>query len=172
MSFITKDNVVPLLDVNKSLNYSNCDWTPIDLSEIFELTVGENEVERNFICFANPSTDITGNNVELPQEIVMDNTNPMYKFMMGEIKSLPIGQDCRVPVMICFPDETTGKFQTGADAWRYIATITGKVLNTPDQKISFSIKKYSDIEEGTYTVTEDQTTGEKTITFVEPTTTP
>jgi len=164
MSYITKNNVVPCLDVNKSLDYSNCDWTPIDLSEIFELTIGEVETERNFICFANPSTDVTGNDVELPQEIIMDKDNPMYQFIIAQIKSLPIGSDCHVPCMICFPDDTDGTFKTGADAWRYIATLTGKVLNTPDQKASFTIKKYSDIEEGTYEVSESQ--GAKTITFI------
>lgn len=171
MALITKDNVAPFLDINKSLDFSNCDWTRICKSEIFELTIGENEEERNFICFAGPSTDVTDNNIELPQENIMDTSDPMYPFLMEQIKSLPIGEDCQVPFLLCFPDDETGKFANGADAWRMIVTLTGKVLNTPDKKISYSIKKYSDVERGTYSVTEDAS-GNKVVDFVEATTTP
>ncbi len=41
---------------------------------------------------------------------------------------------------------------TGKKAWRCIATLTSKVLNTVDGKITFSIKMGGDIEKGTYTI--------------------
>ena len=41
---------------------------------------------------------------------------------------------------------------TGKKAWRCMATITSKVLNTVDGKITFSIKLGGDIDKGTYEI--------------------
>ena len=164
MSYITKDNVAVFLDKNKDLTMADMDLVRICLSEIFELTMGEEEVERNFIIYPNKSTDVVSNNLELPQENIMDPSDPAYNFMFEHFKSHPTGQDCLMPVVICFPDETTGKYQNGADAWAFVATIKGKVLKKPDQKISYTIKEYGEIVDGTYTVTEVD--NQKVTTFV------
>lgn len=60
---------------------------------------------------------------------------------------MPTGSDVKVPFLMCFGG-------TAKKAWRCVATITSKVLNTVDGKITFSIKLGGDIEKGTYTITE------------------
>lgn len=156
MSKITKNNYVPCIKVDG-------DYTPIDKSTIFELTAGEQENDYDYICYENPVTEVDANKPELPSEIVLDTTNPIYNYVMGKFKALPVGSDCLEDFLMCFPDETDGKFKSGADAWSCQVLLSEKTLNTPDGKVTFSLKAYGDIDHGTYSVTESQ--GVKTITY-------
>ena len=101
----------------------------------------------DYICYENAVTEITSNKPELPQEIALYEGNPIYDFMIGELQNLPTGTGCKVPFLICFGG-------TGKIAWRGICTISGKVLNTVDGKVTFSMKMGGDITKGTYTITE------------------
>ena len=144
---LKKNQYIPFLDTAKDLTYAASTWKAIDLSTVFELTVGEVEEEMDYICYENAVTEITGNKPELPQEIALYQGNAIYDFMIGELQNLPIGTDCKVPFLICFGG-------TGKIAWRGVCTISGKVLNTVDGKITFSMKMGGDITKGTYTITE------------------
>ena len=161
MAKITKNNYVPFLKIDN--NYEQ-----IDKSTVFELSIGEEEEDYDYICYANPVTEVKQNKPELPQEIVLDEENPIYNAVLDMIKTLPVGDDCLADFMLCFPDDTDGTFKSGADAWGCQATITEKTLNTVDGKITFTIKPYGDVTLGTYTITEG-TGGTKVVTFNPPT---
>lgn len=143
---LTKNQFIPFLDTAKDLTFAACTWKAIDLSTVFELTVGEVEEEMDYICYENAVTEITANKPELPQEIALYEGNPIYDFMIGELQDLPTGTGCKVPFLICFGG-------TGKIAWRGICTISSKVLNTVDGKVTFSMKMGGDITKGTYAIT-------------------
>ena len=81
----------------------------------------------------------------MPQEIALYEGNEIYDFMFEELFNLPTGDSTKVPFLMCFGG-------TNKKAWRCMATITSKVLNTVDGKITFSIKMGGDIEKGTYSI--------------------
>lgn len=147
MTKLTRDKFIPFLDTAKDLTFATSTWKRIDYSTIFELTMGEQEEDMDYICYANAVTEIKSNKPELPQEIAIYEGNPIYDFMSEQFYNMPVGADVKVPFLMCFGG-------TGKKAWRCVATITSKVLNTVDGKITFSIKLGGDIEKGTYTITE------------------
>lgn len=152
----TKDLYLIFLDTAKDLTFAANTWKLIDYSTLFAWATGEIEEDKDYICYANPVTEITGNKPELPQEIALYKGNPVYDFMVEEIKDMPIGESCKVPFLFCFPLAAT------LDALRGVATITSKTLDTVAGKITFTIKTGGNIERGTYTITEG------VPTFVEP----
>lgn len=144
---LTKDQFIPFLDINKDKTFENSNWTRIDYSTIFELTINETEEDIHYICFENPITVVTSNKPELPQEIALYEGNPMYDFMFDQLYNLPIGEDCKVPFILAFGGSEKR-------AWRGICTISGKTLNTIDGRISFSMKIGGEITKGFYKITD------------------
>lgn len=145
MKKLTRNQFIPFLDVQKDSTFAASAWKRVDYSTIFELTMNEQEEDMDYICFENAVTEINSNKPELPQEIACYEGNPIYDFMAKEFFEMPTGADTKVPFLMCFGGETKR-------AWRCIATLTSKVLNTVDGKITFSIKMGGDIEKGTYTI--------------------
>lgn len=148
---LTKNQYIPFLDTAKDATFAASTWKRIDLSTIFELTINEKEESMDYICYENPVTEITGNEPELPQEIACYQGDPIYDFVFGELFSLPVGSACKIPFLICFGG-------TEKKAWRGICTLTSKVLNTVDGKITFSLKMGGDIGKGTYVITDGSPT--------------
>lgn len=147
MTKLTRDKFIPFLDVAKDTTFAANSWKRIDYSTIFELTMNEQEEDMDYICFENAVTEINSNKPELPQEIATYEGNPMYDFMFDEFYNLPTGASCKVPFLLCFGG-------SGKKAWRGMCTITSKVLNPVDGKITFSMKIGGDIEKGTYAISE------------------
>ena len=143
MTKLTRNQFIPFLDVTKDTTFASSSWKQIDYSTIFELTMNENEEDMDYICFANAVTEINGNQ---PEEIACYEGNPIYDFMFNEFFNMPVGSDVKVPFLMCFGG-------TEKKAWRCVATLTSKVLNTVDGKITFSIKMGGNIEKGTYGIT-------------------
>ena len=146
MSKLTRNLYVPLIDVNKGEGESR-KWVPIDLSTQFELDYGANTEDKSYICYKNDSTEVTSYAPELPQEIVLDNSNPLYKFMDEYLHSFPVGNDAKIPFLFVRPDLTTGEATVGL-MWEG-ATVTGDTLNTVDGVLSFNIALNGDPVEGT-----------------------
>lgn len=147
MTKLTRNQFIPFLDTSKDSSYATSSWKRIDYSTIFELTMNEQEEDMDYICYENAVTEINSNKPELPQEIACYEGNPIYDFMFEQFFNMPTGSDVKVPFLMCFGG-------TGKKAWRSIATITSKVLNTVDGKITFSIKLGGDIEKGTYSISD------------------
>lgn len=145
---LTRNLYVPLIDVNKGAGETP-KWVPIDLSTQFELSYGANTESKSYICYKNDSTEVTSYSPELPQEIVLDNTNPLYAFMDEYLHSFPVGSDAKIPFLFVRPAIDTGAATVGL-MWEG-ATITGDTLNTVDGVLSFSIALNGDPVEGTVT---------------------
>ena len=145
MTKLTRNLFIPFLDTAKDSTFTSNTWKRIDYSTIFELTMNEQEEDMDYICYANAVTEINSNQPELPQEIALYEGNPIYDFMFDQFFNMPIGSAVKVPFLMCFGG-------TDKKAWRCMATITSKVLNTVDGKITFSIKLGGDIEKGTYAI--------------------
>ena len=147
MKKLTRNQYIPFLDTAKDSTFAANTWKRIDYSTIFEMTMNEQEEDMDYICFENAVTEINSNQPELPQEIACYEGNPIYDFMFEQFYNMPTGSDVKVPFLMCFGG-------SGKKAWRCIATITSKVLNTVDGKITFSIKLGGDISKGTYEITD------------------
>lgn len=143
---LKRNEFIPFLDVLQG-GTGAPSWKRIDKSTIFELSMGEQEEDYDYICYENAVTEIKSNKPELPQEIAVYEGNPIYDFMSKMFYDMPTGSDVEVPFLMCFGG--TNKY-----AWQSNATITSKVLNTVDGKISFTIKMGGDITKGTYTISE------------------
>ena len=142
---LTRNLYVPLIDVNKGAG-DTPKWVPIDLSTQFELSYGANTESKSYICYKNDSTEVTSYSPELPQEIVLDNTNPLYEFMDSYLHSFPVGSDAKIPFLFVRPAIETGAATVGL-MWEG-ATITGDTLNTVDGVLSFNIALNGDPVEG------------------------
>lgn len=144
---LTRNLFVPLIDTNKGVG--DPVWVPIDLSTQFEFSYNPNTETKSYICYKNDSTEVTGYAPELPQEIVLDNTNPLYKFMDEYLNSFPVGASAKIPFLLVRPDLTTGEATHGF-MWQ-TATVVGDTLNTVDGVLSFTITPNGDPVDGTVT---------------------
>lgn len=142
---LTRNLFIPCLDTSRGSGEAN--WVPIDLSTVFELGFNPNTETYSYICYANDSTEITSYAPQLPQEIVLDNSNPMYKFIYPLLMGLPTGSKAKVPCLIIEPDMTTGQ-PTAGRMWSD-AVIEADTLATVDGKISFNIDLNGDPVTGT-----------------------
>lgn len=156
MKKLTRNQFIPFLDVAKDSTFVASTWKRIDYSTIFEMTMNEQEEDMDYICFENAVTEINSNNPELPQEIACYEGNPIYDFMFEQFFNMPTGSDVKVPFLMCFGGSTK-------KAWRCMATITSKVLNTVEGKITFTIKMGGDIEKGTYSISDGSPTFTKAM---------
>lgn len=143
-TMLKKHQCIPFLDTSKGGQTSS--WARIDKSTIFSLNPGAQTENQDYICYEMPMTEVDHYEPELPQEIVMNEGNPMYDFIYEMFYNLPTGSDAVVPCLICFPG-------TGKQAWKIDQTtlVLGE-MNTVDRKISFTLNLGGDITRGTYTV--------------------
>ena len=146
MGQLTRNLYVPFLDKNKGSG-DTYDWVQIDKSTQFELDFGANTEDRSYICFKNDYQEVTGYSAELPQEIILDNENDLYKLMDEHIHSFPVGTDAVIPFLFVRPDLTTGEATRGL-VWRE-AVVVGDTLNTVDGQLAFNVLLNGDPIEGT-----------------------
>lgn len=144
---LTRNLFVPLIDTTKGAEKGTYKWVPIDKSTQFELAYNPNTEERSYICCKNNTTEVTGYAPELPQEIVLDNENPLYKFMDEYLNSFPTGTAAMIPFLLVRPDLTSGEATQGL-MWEQ-ATVVGDTLNTVDGILSFTITLNGDPVVGT-----------------------
>ena len=154
MAQLTRDLYVPFLDTSKGSGTAS--YVPIDLSTQFEFSYNPNTETKSYICYKNDTTETTGYAPEFPQEIVLDNTNALYKFMDEYLNSYPVGSDAKIPLLIARPDLTTGKMTVG-QLWSD-CTVVGDTLNTVDGKLSFTLYPNGDPVNGTVSVTSGKVT--------------
>lgn len=146
MSQLTRNLFVPLIDVKKGAGDAP-QWVPIDLSTQFELSYGAQTDTKSYICYKNDSTEVTSYQPEMAQEIVLDNSNPLYKFMDEYLHSFPVGAAAKLPFLFVRPSLETGAATVGL-MWKS-ATVTGDSLNSVDGVLSFNIALNGDPVEGT-----------------------
>ena len=166
MATLTRDLYIPLLDANtmrKAIGVETVgdsyDWVRIDKSTIFALAFNPQEETYGYIDTANDTTYVKSYQPELPEEIILDNSNPLYKLMHEFCMAMPVGRNAEVPLLLVMPDMNSGKPTVGR-VWDSNIVSPGE-LNTVDGKLSFSNKMNGDVkigtvsvEEGNYTFTE------------------
>lgn len=141
---LTRNLYVPMLDVSED---GSGDYKPIDLSTVFEFSWNPNTETYGYIKDRNDTTELTGYAPTMEQEIVLDNTNPIYGFLFPLFMSMPVGAACVVPTLLAVPD-----MQTGAATEGYLwadATVNPSSLATVDGKLNFTLNFNGDSVHGT-----------------------
>lgn len=155
MANLTRNLFVPLVDANtikKAIGdtvaeNAGFDWTRIDKSTVFALAFNPQENTRGFIDEANDTTYVDSYQPELPQEIILDSANPLFKVMYPFCMAMPTGSNAIVPVLLVEPNMDTAE-PTEGRLWKS-AIISPTDLNTVDGKLSFSLKLNGSVERGT-----------------------
>lgn len=165
MANLTRNLFIPYVDENSILKAigktggEGRKWVRIDKSTIFDLAFNPQETTSGYIDTANDTTQVTSYQPELPQEIILDNSNPLFKIMFPFCMQMPTGADAVVPVLLRVPDMETGQ-PTDAFEWAQ-AIVSPTDLATVDGKLNFSLKLNGDAVKGTVT---DGTDGEPVFT--------
>lgn len=147
MANLTRDLWVPLIDSTFGAEAGTYTWVRIDKSTIFDLAFNPTEETKGYINSANDSTYIKSYALELPQEIVLDSSNPLFKAVYEFCMNLPTGDDANVPIMLVTPNVSTGK-ATEARVWAD-AILSPTSINTVDGILSFSLKLNGSFQKGT-----------------------
>lgn len=154
MAKLTRDLFVPLIDRNKLTGASaeGFDWVRVDKSTIFALAFNPQEETFSYINAPNDSTEVTSYQPELPQEIVLDSSNPLYVAMNDFAMKMPVGSDAEVPCLLVMPDASTGEATKGY-LWEH-AIISMQELNSVDGKLTFTMKLNGVKKDGTVTASD------------------
>lgn len=152
MGKLSRDLYIPLIDKNKLLGVTaeGYDWTRVDKSTIFAFAFNPQEETFGYIDAANDTTEVVSYQPELPQEIVLDNSNALYPAMHEFCMEMPLGSDAVVPCLLVMPDMTTGE-PTKGYLWEE-ATISPQELNSVDGKLTFTMKLNGKKTNGTVAV--------------------
>lgn len=139
MADITRDKFIPFIDIT---DYSGsgpftASFIPIDLSTTFELAYNAQTETYGYIKYANDVTEINSYQPSMEQEIRIDGTNPLYKWMLPYMRSMPTGSDAVHPVLIAYPDLTTGE-ATDGDLFADAKIIPG-TINSVDHILTFTL---------------------------------
>lgn len=162
MANLTRNLFIPYVDANtikKAIGQEageGYDWVQIDKSTIFDLAFNPQEETSGYIDTANDTTYVKSYQPELPQEIILDNSNSLFKIMYPFCMAMPTGGDAIVPVLLRQPNMDTAE-PSDATIWEE-ALISPSNLNTVDGKLTFSLKLNGAFKAGTVTDTEGKVT--------------
>lgn len=162
MANLTRNLFVPLIDANtikRALGQeaeTGYDWTRIDKSTIFALAFNPQEETSGYIDEANDTTYVKSYQPELPQEIILDSANPLFKVMFDFCMAMPTGGDAVVPMLLVVPDMDTAQPTIG-HLWKQ-AIVSPTELNTVDGKLTFTLKLNGTKEVGTAALTDGKWT--------------
>lgn len=157
---IARSKFVPLIDITRGAEAGVHTWKPIDLSTVFELAYNPQTETYGYICNDTDSTEIKSYQPAMEQEIKISRGNPIYDFMLDFMRGMPTGSAAEVPVMVVYPDKTTGE-ATDADLWEHAVIYPG-TINTVDGKLTFTLNFNGAHTQGTVTGL-----GTETIKFAE-----
>lgn len=154
MANLTRNLFIPYVDANtmrkaigEAAVSSDYDFVQIDKSTIFALAFNPQEETSGYIDEANDTTYVKSYQPELPQEIILDNTNPLFAVMFPFCMAMPTGGDAEIPVLLRTPDMTTAE-PTNGTLWKK-AIVSPTDLNTVDGKLTFSLKLNGGFVNGT-----------------------
>lgn len=160
---LTRNLFIPFVDAKKirtalgeTVTDSDYIWTQIDKSTIFDLAFNPQEETSGYIDMANDTTYVKSYQAELPQEIILDSDNPLFKIMFPFCMAMPTGGDAEVPVLLIMPDIDSGQPTVGY-MWEK-AIVSPTDLNTVDGKLNFSLKLNGDAVKGTVAFTDGKPT--------------
>lgn len=155
---LTRDKFVPLIDLTRGAEAGTYDWAPIDLSTVFEMAYNPTTNTLSYICYPNDVTELSSYAPSMAQEIKIEKDNPIYDFMLAYMREMPTGNAAQVPIMVVYPDKTTGA-PTEADVWDE-AVLVPDTINTVDGKLTFTLNFNGTRRSGTVSGI-----GTETVTF-------
>ena len=156
MADITRDKFIPFIDVSEEPGGGTYKWVPVDLSTTFELQYNPQTETYSYICYANDTTLINSYQPSMDQEIRIDGSNALFKWMLGYMRSMPTGSDAQRPLMLVYPDVTTGQ-ATEADVFDEGMVVPG-TINSVDHILTFTLNFNGDRKPGTVAVSEGTAT--------------
>lgn len=147
MANLTRDLFIPFVDGNAlkraagekvTAEPGQYDWRRIDKSTIFALAFNPQEETKGFIDTPNDSTFVARYQPELPEEIILDNENPLYEVMYPFCMAMPTGSSAEVPVLLVAPSMEDAK-PTEGHLWSN-AIVSPTALDTVAGTLTFSLK--------------------------------
>ena len=148
---ITKDQVIPFLDISGTINKEGQwapDWRRIDKSTIFDLAFNPQSTTEDYIAYETPIEEISGYQPELPQEIALYRGNTIYDYIENLCYNLEVGDALRVPMLLCWPPDKDGKIR----AWQVKeCRLLLSNYNSVDGKVTFTLKLGGTYDRGTVT---------------------
>lgn len=163
MSNLTRNLFIPYVDANTlkkavdpTATGTGYDWTQIDKSTIFDLAFNPQEETNGYIDEANDTTYVKSYQPELPQEIILDSENPLFRVMYDFCMAMPTGGDAVCPVLLRTPDLDTSKATVGR-VWEK-AIVSPSNLQTVDGKLVFTLKLNGEVKLGTVTEADGKVT--------------
>lgn len=163
---LKKSEFLLFIDVNEDTSFQNNQYKRIDKSTVLDIAMNPQSESKEYIDSETPTEEVTSNQPELGQEMALFEGNPVFDFLYKKFKKCPVGEQIKVPFLLCFG----GKDR---DAWQTIASIIFSNLTPTEDKLSFNLKlgpithgKY-EIVDGAPTFTEvvedeEDTNGENT----------
>lgn len=149
-----------LLDMNKMYKKSGegYDWVRIDKSTQWELSSNPQTETYQYIDAAADTTSVTGFQLSMPQEILLDESNKCFRAVDSYFQHFYTGNDAIVPAAIAFPvyseDGVLDKSKWIGLVWDE-ATLMIDSLNTVDKKYNMTINYNGDPKRGFITKGED-----------------
>lgn len=150
---LTRNLFIPYIDTSQK-GAAAATWVRVDKSDAFELSFNPQTDTKSYIDSKNDTTVISSYQAELPLNIVVDNSNDAYNFVIEFAKKFPVGNDAVVPIMILIPqkgmDSATVTDTTVFDALVWESAIMQlDTLNSTDGNISFGMELNGDAIVGT-----------------------
>ena len=143
---LKKFKTIPFINIGTD---AALQWARIGKSTIFDLALNANVVTSDFIEDEMPTDDITYYKPTLPQELQTNAGDAAFDYVYDKFYNLPTGEEVKEDVLIVFAGKTSPY-----KAWRSMATMILKDLNTVDEKILFDLNFGGTIDRGTATVTD------------------
>lgn len=151
---LTRNLYIPYIDTSGKGGGAGATWVRIDKSTKFDLALNPQDDTKAYIDAKNDSTIISSYQPELPEEIVLESTNPCYKYVYGLVKAMPVGSDAVVPVLVLMPqvgiasETVTAETVFDAILWRE-SILELDTLSSTDGTLSFSLKLNGATQVGT-----------------------
>lgn len=142
MSKITRDMVIPYIDLDKGTGDGTYKWERVRKSTIFELSTNAQEETYGYIDTQNDTTEVTSYQPQLPLETVPESKDAIYAFMQKYMFEFPLGTDTIVPFMLVYPviKEDGTIDETNANAIVFDeAVVSNLTLNTVDQLATWTM---------------------------------
>lgn len=146
---LNRSNFPVLIDANalQGIKSDTYDLVRVDKSTIYELAANPQTETYAYIDAANDSTELTGYQTSMAQEITLNENNRCFQLIDQYFWEFKTGADTIIPAVMAKPiiaeDGTVDKTKWRAYIWKE-ATLVGDSLNTVDRKYNFTINLNGD----------------------------
>lgn len=146
---LKKYRTIPFLNIGTT---STAVWARIGRSTVFDLALNAITEENNFIEDEMTTTDITGYQPALEQELQTNKNDAAFDYIYDMFFNLPTGEDVKKNLLLVFDGATVDDDDVEHfNAWNTTATLTLNHFDSVAEKIYFKLS-INKITKGTATV--------------------